>query len=188
MPRQYFTPPNQLTRMMAKQTRPICGVMYISSAGRIEMKVTETPASVPSSAARGVILRMNGAMKPPIIRIKLWKNTQTRPADQPFERIAGLDRDRQHDHEGDDEHVRHADARGQRADVVAAGLLRQPIGEIRVVEGREAHHQPERGQDAAEHETIRHLQHEAQQAREHQHVDEDVGAEAEERVPVARCP
>ena len=23
-------------------------------------------------------------MKPPIIRIKLWKNTQTRPADQPL--------------------------------------------------------------------------------------------------------
>ncbi len=58
MPRGYFTPPNQLTRMMAKQIRPICGVMYISSAGRIAMKVTETPASVPSSAARGVILRM----------------------------------------------------------------------------------------------------------------------------------
>jgi hypothetical protein len=54
----YFTPPNQLTRMMAKQTSPICGVMYISSAGRIEMKVTETPASVPSKAARGVICRM----------------------------------------------------------------------------------------------------------------------------------
>ena len=70
--------------MMAKQTRPICGVMYISSAGRIEMKVTETPASVPSSAARGVIFRMYGAIKPPIIRIKLWKNTQTRPADQPL--------------------------------------------------------------------------------------------------------
>ena len=60
MPLGYFTPPNQLTRMMAKQTRPICGVMYISSAGRIEMKVTETPASVPSRAARGVILRMYG--------------------------------------------------------------------------------------------------------------------------------
>ena len=84
MPLKYFTPPNQLTRMMAKQTRPICGVMYISSAGRIEMKVTETPASVPSSAARGVIMRIYGAMKPPIIRMKLWKNTQTRPADQPF--------------------------------------------------------------------------------------------------------
>src|ERR1043166_7649313 len=82
--RGYFTPPNQLTRMIAKQTSPICGVMYISSAGRIEMKVTETPASVPSSAARGVILRINGAMKPSIMRRKLWKNTQTRPADQPL--------------------------------------------------------------------------------------------------------
>src|SRR6202048_93409 len=84
MPFGYLTPPNQLTRMMAKQTRPICGVMYISSAGRIEMKVTDTPASVPSKAARGVIFLIYGAMKPPIIRIKLWKNTQTRPADQPF--------------------------------------------------------------------------------------------------------
>ena len=84
MPFGYLTPPNQLTRMMAKQTRPICGVMYISSAGRIEMKVTDTPARVPSSAARGVILRIYGATKPPIIRIKLWKNTQTSPADQPF--------------------------------------------------------------------------------------------------------
>ena len=44
--------------MMAKQTRPISGVMNISSAGRIEMKVIETPASVPSSAARGVMRRM----------------------------------------------------------------------------------------------------------------------------------
>ena len=58
IPFGYFTPPNQLTRMMAKQTSPICGVMYISSAGRIEMKVIETPASVPSSAARGVMRRM----------------------------------------------------------------------------------------------------------------------------------
>ena len=64
--------------MMAKHTNPICGVMYISSAGRIEMNVTETPASVPSNAARGVIFRMKGATKPPIIRMKLWKNTQNR--------------------------------------------------------------------------------------------------------------
>jgi hypothetical protein len=84
IPLKYFTPPNQLTRMMAKHTRPISGVMNISSAGRIAMKVTETPASVPSKAARGVICRMTGAMKPPIMRMKLWKNTQTRPADQAF--------------------------------------------------------------------------------------------------------
>ena len=105
-----------------------------------------------------------------------------------LDRIAGLQRDRQHDHEGDDEHVRHADARRQRADVVAAGLLRQPVGEPGVVHGREAHHQAERRQDAAEHERVRHLQHEAQQPGQHQHVDEDVGAEAEEGVPVARRP
>jgi len=80
----YFTPPNQLTRMIEKQTTPMTGVMYISSAGFIEMNVIDTPASVPSSAARGVILGIYGATKPPIIRIKLWKNTQTRPADQPF--------------------------------------------------------------------------------------------------------
>ncbi|MET3250444.1 hypothetical protein ABIA29_000688 [Bradyrhizobium japonicum] len=108
-----------------------------------------------------------------------------RPA---LERIAGLDRDRQHDHEGDDEHVRHADARGQRADIGAAGPLREAVGEVGVIECRQAHHQPECGQDAAEHEAIGHLQHEAQEARENQHVDEDVGAEAEKRVPVARCP
>ena len=70
--------------MMAKQIRPMAGVMNISSAGRIEMKVIEMPASAPSNAARGVIIRMYGAIKPPSIRMKLWKNTQTRSADQPF--------------------------------------------------------------------------------------------------------
>jgi hypothetical protein len=51
--------------MIAKQTTPITGVMNISSAGRIEMNAIDTPASVPSSAARGVILRTIGAQKPP---------------------------------------------------------------------------------------------------------------------------
>ena len=50
----------------------------------MEMKVIDTPASVPSRAARGVILRTIGAMKPPIIRMKLWKNTQVSPASQPL--------------------------------------------------------------------------------------------------------
>ncbi len=71
MPFGYLKPPNQLTMMTAKQVRPITGVMYISSAGRMEMKVIDTPASVPSSAARGVIRRIKGAMKPPAIRMKL---------------------------------------------------------------------------------------------------------------------
>ena len=63
---------------------PITGVMNISSAGRIEMNVIDTPASVPSSAARGVILRISGPMKPPIISTKLWMNTQVSPASQPL--------------------------------------------------------------------------------------------------------
>ena len=63
---------------------PITGVMNICSAGRMEMKVIETPASVPSSAARGVILRMTGPTKPPAISTKLCMKTQVRPASQPF--------------------------------------------------------------------------------------------------------
>jgi hypothetical protein len=109
----------------------------------------------------------------------------SRPA---LDRIAGLDSDRQHDHEGDDEHVRHADAGRKRTDVGAAGPLREAIGEPGIVEGGEAHHQPERRQDAAEHQAVRHFQHEPQQPGQHQHVDQDVGAEAEEGVPVARRP
>ena len=70
--------------MIARHTRPIAGVRKISIAGRIEMNATETPASVPRRAARGVTLRMKGATKPPSIRMKLWKNTQTRPASHPL--------------------------------------------------------------------------------------------------------
>jgi len=90
-------------------------------------------------------------MKPPIIRMKLWKNTQTRPADQPlmgspvFSVIGSMIT------KVTMKHVWHADAGRQRADVAAAGLLRKAIGEESVVEGGKAHHQPERGQDAAEH-------------------------------------
>ena len=70
--------------MIAKQVMPITGVMNISSAGRMEMKEIETPASVPSSAARGVILRTIGAMKPPTISTKLWMKTHVSPASQPL--------------------------------------------------------------------------------------------------------
>ena len=68
--------------MIAKQTTPISGVSNTSRPGRIEMKVMEMPASDPSSAARGVILRITGPMKPPIISTKLCTNTQVSPASQ----------------------------------------------------------------------------------------------------------
>ena len=80
----YFTPPNQLSRMIAKQVRPMTGVIIISSAGFIEMKVIETPARVPSSAARGVILRIQPPTKPPTMSTKLWMKTQVSPASQPL--------------------------------------------------------------------------------------------------------
>ncbi len=58
--------------------------MNISIAGRIEMNASETPARVPSSAARGVMRRMTGPMKPPAISTKLCTNTQVSPASQPL--------------------------------------------------------------------------------------------------------
>ena len=69
---------------MAKQVIPIAGVMNISRAGFMEIKVTETPASVPSRAARGVIFRTMGAMNPPAMSTKLWMNTHVSPASQPL--------------------------------------------------------------------------------------------------------
>ena len=160
----------------------------MSSAGRIEMKVMDTPASVPSRAARGVTWRMNGAMKPPIIRMKLWKNTQTSPACQPLTGSPVLS------------------AIGSMITKVTMNMwgtlipegsaqtssrpvdLGETIGEPGVVHRAQEQHQPDRGQDASEHQRVGHLEHEAQQRRQREHVDEDVGAEAEEGVPVAGRP
>ncbi len=44
--------------MIASTGRPIHATSHIWAAGRIEMKVIEMPARVPSIAARGVSLRM----------------------------------------------------------------------------------------------------------------------------------
>ena len=52
----------------------------------------------------------------------------------------------------------------------------------------ETQHQAGRRQDASEDEVVGHLQDEAQQRGQREQVDEDVGAEAEERAPVAGHP
>ena len=70
------------TRMMPSTGSPIQAASQIWAAGRIEMKVSEMPARVPSIAARGVILRMNGPMKAPISTITPMTNAQARPASQ----------------------------------------------------------------------------------------------------------
>ena len=89
-------------------------------------------------------------MKPPIIRMKLWKNTQTSPASQP---LIGSPV---------------ALAIGSMMTKVTTNMcgtlmpegsaqtssrpvfFAQLVGEPRVVGGRQEHHQPERRQDAAE--------------------------------------
>ena len=176
-------------RMIAKQTMPMTGVMNISSAGRMEMKVIDTPASVPSSAARGVILRMTGAMKPPDHQHEALDEHPGEPRLPALDRIAGLERDRQHDHEHDDEHVRHADARGQRADVGAPGLL-APAGRratrSRACSGTASARSPAGCARTRCSSGI--FSTKRSSAGQRQQVDEDVGAEAEEGVPVAGHP
>ena len=70
------------TRMIASTGRPIQAASHICAAGRIEMKVIEMPASVPSIAARGVILRMNGPTNAPISTMTPMMKAQARPASQ----------------------------------------------------------------------------------------------------------
>src|SRR5580658_7393052 len=100
MPPGYLNPPNQLTRMMAKQVRPMTGVMYICMAGCIAMNVTETPASVPSSAARGDLAddRRDESADHQDEALKEHPDQAGFPS---LDRVVGLQGDRQHDHERD---------------------------------------------------------------------------------------
>ena len=68
------------TRMMPSTGRPIQATAQICPAGRIEMKVSEMPASVPSIAARGVILRTNGPTNAPMRTMTPMTKAQASPA------------------------------------------------------------------------------------------------------------
>ena len=106
-----------------------------------------------------------------------------------LDRIAGRERDRQHDHEGDDEHVRHADARGQRADVGAAGLLARAGRRARRSRSCDRHIiRPSAGRMRPNTRSSGIFSTKRSSAGQRQQVDQDVGAEAEEGVPVARRP
>ena len=70
------------TRMMPRTGSPIQAASQICAAGRMEMKVIEMPARVPSIAARGVIFRMNGPMNAPMSTITPITNAHARPASQ----------------------------------------------------------------------------------------------------------
>jgi len=105
-----------------------------------------------------------------------------------FHRITRLERDRQHDDEGHDEHMRHTDARWQRTHIRASRLCSKTIRKPCVIKRAHAEHETGRRQNTTEHQRIRHLDHEAQQPRQHEQIHQDIGAETEERVPVTRDP
>ena len=68
-------------RMITKTGSAIHSASHICAAGRIEMNAIEMPASVPSSAARGVYLRMYGPTNAPISTMQpMMKPRRGRPA------------------------------------------------------------------------------------------------------------
>ncbi len=67
---------------MTRTGQAIQAVSHICAAGRIEMKVSEMPARVPSIAARGVNRRMYGPTKAPMMTITPMMNAQARPVSQ----------------------------------------------------------------------------------------------------------
>ena len=88
-------------------------------AGRIEMKVMEMPASVPSIAARACTCGCTGRRRRRARMIRPMMNAQARPGRPGLHRVLGRQVRRQHDHERHDEHVRHARPVGHRGDVGA---------------------------------------------------------------------
>ena len=102
--------------------------------------------------------------------------------------VAGLAEDRQHDHEGHEEVVRHGRSVRHRRDVVAALLPRELIRQVRIEQVAERQRDRQGRQDPAEDRVGRQLHDEQHERRQHEHVEQDVRPEAEECVPVARNP
>ncbi len=71
--------------MIAASTgRAIQSASHICAAGRIEMKVIEMPARVPSRAAPGVRRRMIGPTNAPARMIRPMMKAHARPASHAF--------------------------------------------------------------------------------------------------------
>ena len=76
--------------MIASTGSAIHAASHICAAGRIEMNVIEMPASVPSSAARGVKRRIVGPTNAPMRMITPMMNAHARPASQACDRVLRL--------------------------------------------------------------------------------------------------
>ena len=89
-------------------------------------------------------------MKAPIRTTTPMKKAHGQPGLPRLHDVAGLDDDRQHDHEGHEEVVRHARPVRHRRDVVASLLLGEPVGQVRVEHVAERQRDGECRQDPAE--------------------------------------
>ena len=76
------TPATKPMMMSASTGSAIHAACHICAAGPIEMNVIEMPASVPSSAARGVNLRIVGPTKAPMRMMIPMMKAHARPAVQ----------------------------------------------------------------------------------------------------------
>jgi len=103
-------------------------------------------------------------MKPPINQHEALEEYPDQAGLPALDRIIGLERDRQHDTKVTMNMCGTLMPEGSAHTSVRPVFQRQPIGQERVVERRQAHHQAERRQDASKHDRVRHLEHEAQQA------------------------
>ena len=104
------------------------------------------------------------------------------------QRVMRLQVDRQHDQKDDDEHVRHARPIGHRRHRVAPLAFGEPPGEIGVIEIAQGQGDAERRQDPAIDDVGRQVDHVQAQSGQHDHVQHDVGEQAEKAVPIAGNP
>ena len=76
-----FTPPTNPISRMPNTGKATHSVFHICAAGLIAMNVSEMPARVPSSAARGVYFATYGPTNAPIRMMIPMMNAHARPAD-----------------------------------------------------------------------------------------------------------
>ena len=92
----------------------------------MEMKVERDAGQGAEHRRAGRVLADVGPTKAPIRTMMPMMNAHARPGLPGAPSFPGRRADRQHDHEDDDEHVRHARPVGHRRDVVAALAFREP--------------------------------------------------------------
>ena len=174
--------------MNANATSPIHGACHICAAGRMAMNAIEIPASEPSIAARGVHRRIHGPTSAPQQHDHADDEGPGEPGLPGLDRVTRAQLHRQHHHEDDDEHVRHRRAVGQRGHVRPALAPGQPAGQDRVPDVAQRQRDGQGRQDPAVHGVVGQADDAQAEPGDHDHVEQHVGAEPEQTIPVAGGP